>query len=368
MAVDRNRIVVVGSGALAGSLCDGLAVAPLPVAVTVVARNGTAAEHVATAARVRAAIVGSPATFRAETGTDLAAIVGALRPAVLVCCASAQSPYERVTAPSAWTDLVARAGFGITVPFQAHLAVPLARAVASASPDTTFVNGALPDLVNPLLSALGLPVAFGVGNVATLAACLQADLGLADQKALALLGHHVHLAPPDDDTDEVRVWHDGVERADVTARLAAARALPRRTLNAIAGHATARLLVDLLDRREVRTSVPGPLGLPGGYPVRIDRDAVTLDLPPGLTRDDAVEWNLRAGRADGVVVRDGRVEPTPTARAALAEHLPDLGAGWPVEALPEVERRLGALRDRLRTVPPAPATAATAPAAAGPPV
>ena len=35
-----------------------------------------------------------------------------------------------------------------------------------------------------------------------------------------------------------------------------------------------------------RLSVPGPLGLPGGFPVRVDDGEVSLDLPAGQPFDD----------------------------------------------------------------------------------
>jgi hypothetical protein len=358
-----GHIAVVGSGAFARSVCYSLAVlAPplgngrsgVPISVTVLARDGAAASEIARTCRIRTAISGAEITFAAEPLRDEVEVLARLRPNVLVCCASAQSPYERIAAPSAWTSLLARAGFGVALPLQATVVVRLARAVARVSPETLVVNGAFPDAVNPLLAALDLPVTCGIGNVSTLAACLQAALGLPDQRSLAVLGHHVQLSAPANVDDEVLVWHDGVRLAGVTDLLAADRALPRPEVNALGGHAAARLLVDLVGGGESRTSVPGPLGLPGGYPVRLTRGTVALDLPPGLSRSDAIAWNLRVGRRDGVQVLDGRVSYPPAAAAVLVPHLPDVATGWPAAALDEVSDQLTALRRRLRLAPPLP--------------
>jgi hypothetical protein len=346
------HVAVVGSGALARSICLALAgAAPPGLRVSVLARDGAAAEEIARDCRARS---GGAWNVTGRALHDEVEALADLCPAALVCCASAQSPYERVVAPSPWTDLVARAGFGITLALQATVAVRLARALARVSPQTLFVNGCFPDAVNPLLAVLGLPVHCGIGNVATLAACLQDALGRPDRSRLAVLGHHVHLSAPDDPADEARAWCDGAPVTGVGALLAADRARPRRELNAIAGHAAARLLVALVDRSAVHTSLPGPLGLPGGYPVRLSGREIALDLPPGLSRAEAVAWNLRVGRRDGVEVADGVVRHTPAAAAALAAHLPDLAPGWPVTALDEVTRRLTALRQRLRPAQPAP--------------
>jgi hypothetical protein len=355
----ERHIAVVGSGALARSVCWSLAALgpgrpAAPVRVTVLSR-GDGAREIARIGGVRAAVSGAQVTFAAESPYEPAEALARLRPGVLVCCTSAQSPYEKVTAPSAWTSLIARAGFGVTLPLQATAVAPLARAAAEASPATLIVNGCFPDVVNPLLAALGTPVTCGIGNVSTLAACVQAALGLPDQRDLALLGHHVHLARPRRPADEVRAWHDGRPLAGVAGLLGPARAMPRTELNAIAGHAAARLLLDLVDGVEIHTSLPGPLGLPGGYPVTVAGGAVTLRLPAQVTRAEAVAWNLRAGIEDGVEVADGWVRYPAETAEALAPHLPEIAAGWPVADLDEVSHQLTDLRRRLRPAPPAPA-------------
>ncbi|MER7333698.1 MULTISPECIES: potassium transporter TrkA [unclassified Micromonospora] len=370
-----RHVVVVGSGQLARSLCESLASIQTPqrVRVTVLARDLTAAVGAARGAQVRATVAGTGVTFTAQPFTSEpftdpgdgyaadAASMARLRPDVLVCAASTQSPYERVHAPSAWTELVATAGFGVTLALQAELVSRLAAALASGAPDALLVNGCFPDAVNPLLAALNLPVLCGIGNVATLAACLDAALGRPGPRRLAVLGHHAHLAAPGpdstgDDTAEVRAWLDGLPVPDVTGLLAGYRALPRPELNALAGHAAAALVAGLAaDAGEVVASLPGPLGLPGGYPVRLSGGRAQLRLPPEVSAAQAVAWNTAAGHRDGVEVSDGHVRYPERARAALSAYQPDLAEGWHVTELPEVFARFIALRDHLRTVPPAPA-------------
>ena len=347
-----SHLVIVGSGALARSVCLSLAEQRSRLRVTVLARNARAAADLALAAGVRAATAGTGVAFaadRLDTG-HVAAALAALRPDVLVCCASDHSPYERLTRPSAWTDLVARAGFGVTLPLQAGLVADLARALPTACPDTVLVNGCFPDVVNPLLVRLGLPVLCGIGNVATLAACLRAALGRPDD--LAVLGHHAQLGAP---AEDVLAWAGGEPVADVTALLAPYRALPRRELNALGGHAAAALLVALAEGTELSANLPGPAGLPGGYPVRVADRRIAPDLPAGVTLADAIAWNLRAGLPDGVEVSEDRVCHSARTAEALAPHLPELAHGWPPSALDEAGDRLRAVRDRLRLTEPAPA-------------
>ena len=347
-----RRLAVVGSGSLARSICHSLATGDTPIRVSVLARNGPAVEEIVRGCRARASADPGRVWFTGEVLHDPEEALGRLRPDVLVCAASAQSPYERVSNPSPWTQLVERGGFGVTLPFQAAIVSRLAAAIPVASPDTLLVNGCFPDAVNPLLTALGLRVHCGIGNVATLAVGLQTALDLPNQHELAVLGHHTQLSAPSPGVEDVRAWLGGVPVADTGALLARARALPRRELNAMSGYAAARLLTELLAGKEIRTSLPGPLGLPGGYPVRLAGSSIALNLPPGVDRAEAIAWNTRAGLRDGVDIVGGRVWYAPRTATELERYLPEIAQGWPVAALDEVRVELEAVRRRLRLAQP----------------
>ncbi|GIH09055.1 hypothetical protein Rhe02_71220 [Rhizocola hellebori] len=348
-----HSIVVVGSGRLARSLCRSLASQLGSASVSVLARDGAAAAQLARASAVVARVSGTSTVFDGFALDDAEEVLVRVRPEVVVCCASEQSPYEKRTQPTRWTELIGRCGFGLTLPLQARIAARLARVLSRVSPETLLVNGCFPDAVNPLLHALGLRVLCGIGNVATLAACLQAALNLPGQRELAVLAHHAHLDGPREPDQEARAWLAGSPMPTVTGLLAGYRALPRQELNDLAGHAAARLLADLLRGEAAHTSVPGPLGLPGGYPVLVQDGQIRLNLPAGVSQAQAVEWNTRAGERDGISVRDGHVGYTPGAAEELARYLPDIAAGWPAEALDEVGDQLLSLRHQLRLAQPA---------------
>jgi hypothetical protein len=344
-----HSIVVVGSGRLARSLCRSLAGLLTSASVSVLARDSAAAAEVARSSAVVAWVSGTLTVFDGFALDDAEEVLARVRPDVVVCCASEQSPYEKRTHPTQWTELIGRCGFGVTLPLQARIVARLARMLGRTSPQTLLVNGCFPDAVNPLLHAIGLRVHCGIGNVATLAACLQAALNLPGQRELAVLAHHVHLDGPREPEQEARAWLAGSPMPTVTGMLAGYRALPRQELNEIAGHAAARLLADLLSGQATHTSLPGPLGLPGGYPVMVQDGQIRLNLPAGVSQEQAVDWNTRAGERDGITVRDGRVGYTPRAADELALYLPDIAAGWPAEALDEVGDQFISLRDQLRT-------------------
>jgi hypothetical protein len=348
------RVVVLGSGSLVRSLCYSIATEfRSPAAVAILARAPENAARIADLAAVRASLSQVPVSFQAggvdfNSSADIQRALGEDEPAVVVNCASHQSPWEGVTAPSAWTDLMAAAGFGVTLPLQAGLVVGVAEALHRSCPGCPLVNACFPDAVNPVLRALGLPVLCGIGNIATLAAVAQAALDRPDQRDLCLLAHHVHLHAPDRAADEARIWDGGTELADPGRLLAAVRTSQRPELNQIAGHAAARLLAALLAGTPLHTNVPGPLGLPGGYPVRIAGREIELRLPDRLDLGSAVAWNQQAAFRDGVVVSDGQVTFAPAAQSVLQAHLPDLAAGFPAADVVPACAELLELRRRLR--------------------
>ncbi|WP_433539396.1 hypothetical protein ACQP10_19230 [Streptosporangium sandarakinum] len=122
------------------------------------------------------------------------------------------------------------------------------------------------------------------------------------------------------------------------------------------GHVTALLLADLVTGREVRASLPGPLGLPGGHPVRIHGRSLALDLPADMPPARAVALNSAWAERDGVSVgRNGEVGfPTP-ASLAMRSELPDFPGTVCARDIPELRSRLPDLRDRLRRAQAAPA-------------
>ena len=260
---------------------------------------------------------------------DAEEVLARVRPDVVVCCASEQSPYEKRTHPTQWTELIGRGGFGLTLPLQARLVARAGPELDRGSPHALLVNGCFPDAVNPLLAALGLPVHCGIGNVATLAACLQAALGLP-----ASAGWRCSATTPT--STRRRPGRRGAGLAGRQPDARRHRAAGRRPRAAppgaqrLAGHAAARLLLDLLAGEEIHTNLPGPLGLPGGYPVRIAAATIALNLPAGAQprRRPSTGTSAPADR-DGVEVGDGRVGYTAGGGRCAGPHLPDIAAGWP---------------------------------------
>jgi hypothetical protein len=352
-----HRIWIVGSGSLAQAVCHSLSVIVTePMSVTVVARSEQAARAISYVASTRARLHGAPVEFQSQTvpfdsPEPVAELAGRLAPDMVLNTASYQSPWEHLTSPSAWTALARAAGLGMTVPLQAAIARRVAQALAWAAPRSTFLNASFPDAVNPVLRCMGLPIFAGIGNVGLIAATLQGRLGLVDQETLQVLAHHWHLSTPEDGR-EARVWHDGRSVPGVTDLLREQRSTPRHFLNPATGHTAALLLRDLTRNTSFAANLPGPAGLPGGYPVQIEGFTISLRLPDQLSRDEAISWNLEFAAADGATVDGaGWVRFSPRVEEALLPHLPSLVPGFEVDALDAACGDLLALRDALRRQP-----------------
>ena len=351
-------IAIIGSGSLARAVCRSLAsdwsvTASGGIDVVLMARDASAVNAIGSVAGSLAALIGRPIRFRAVQAdiADAAGLAQALRatePSGVVLCASFQSPWEGLTAPSRWTAMLGRAGFGLSLPLQAVPAIGVGEAIASACPGAWFVNTCLPDAVNPVLANLGVPVTCGAGNVAMLGAALASELGLTEPSRLKVVAHHLHLHAPADGAEEAMAWVDDEQVAGVTGALSGLRAAPRTALADLAGASAAQVAAALVTGGQLDAQLPGPLGLPGGYPVRIDAGTLTLRLPEAFTQADAIAFNQRAALHDGVVVADGRVTFSPAVSAELASELPDLAEGCAVADIAVACERLVELRSRLR--------------------
>jgi hypothetical protein len=180
----------------------------------------------------------------------------------------------------------------------------------------------------------------GLGNAAMVAlrvrAALRAEHGPdAALPLIRVIAQHAQLfavmgaREPADPDARVRVFlgEEGERRDDLAYR---GHPLPRGiVLNDVtAASAIEPLLALLPGAAPSRLSLPGPLGLPGGYPVRIEAGSVALDLPPGAALAEAVRFNERMGRGDGVeaVAEDGTVTFTAEAADAVRQVAPWLTA------------------------------------------
>ncbi|WP_332719869.1 hypothetical protein [Pelagibacterium mangrovi] len=354
---ERTDILFVGTGYFTEiMLGDIAATARTPLRVVVGGRNPDRIKWLVDACRSRTMIHGTRVRFEGEVldsnaADNLVEPLSRLRPRTVVQSASMQSPWKVDNGESRWSDLVASAGFGSTIAFHALLAWRTATALERTELDAHFVNTCYPDGVNQLLAAAGKPMTTGVGNVGIFSAVIGGRLPIEKRQALRVLGHHRHLVEWRKPVgtragNPVRAWIDAEEIPDTDA-LTGDIQLPYRDLNVISGASAVPVLLALSGEGGRRAHVPGPHGRPGGYPVRVDLDGVTLDLPPTISEADAIAWNRQFEEADGVSVRDGWVVYADRTKEALAAHDAAIAEGFEVTDVERAAAALGQLRERL---------------------
>ena len=355
----QTDILLLGTGSFAARIAfDIAATARTPTAIVIAGRNEPRLEWLRTAANARAAIFGTPARVTTQVADLLqddapARLIAARRPTVVIQAASIQTSAVIATTGDAWSRLVAEGGLSATAIFQAVMSAAIARAVRDHHPAAHMINCCFPDVVNGMLAALGLPVTCGTGNVAILA---NAFAGALDAPGdLRVLAHYQNLATwrrpaAERQGPAPRVWRGGQEMADVFERFSAVQLTPEPAIE-ISGAAGVPLVLAMAAGEDWRGHVPGPLGLPGGYPVRWHNGALALDLPSGVTQADAVAWNAGFEAANGLVLDGTRVRYTGRLQERLHAVSRDIAAGFDMADLALAHGAMGDLRRRLQGIP-----------------
>jgi hypothetical protein len=354
-----STVLIIGAGDLGERFAAGLAAAGQVDRLVLVSRSG-AAEAAATIASSYDCVVESTAAD-ARQPDEVARLIFKTDPALIVLSASGRGPYALAGRDDEAARAIGAAGFAVRLPY--NLPVPLAvmQAVTDAGWQGPVANASFPDVTGPVLARLGLAPTVGLGNVAMILLRARSVLRARNPEAqlplLRVLAHHSQLGgvrqsrPPDDPAARPRVYvgEDGVLDDTLAYQGPPLAPDPQRSNFTTAASSIPVLHALLAGSAPLRWSTPSPDGLPGGYPVRIDRGEVTLDLPPGLTEEEAVRFNEQQARADGVekIDADGTVHFTAAAREAVAAI--DPGLAEPLE-ISDLQARADELDVALLTV------------------
>ncbi|SDI33651.1 hypothetical protein [Alloyangia pacifica] len=351
-------IALFGTGAFASRiLFDLAATAAEPLSIAVVGRNDTAMRWMRSAAQARARMFGRDITVSLETANltspeEIGRLLDTLTPSVVVQSASVQTASIIGTNATAWSELVGRTSLSLTAPFQALITGHVARAIAERGGKTKLVNCCYPDVVNPLIAGMGLDVLSGLGNVAILSEMFGGMLG-RDSGQLRILAPYQAVGPwrrlPSERTGDpaARIWIGETEVDDIFARFREAQLTAVPVID-ISGASGVTLIEAVATGRPWTGHVPGPNGLPGGYPVHFDGSAMALDLPTGIDQAAAVDFCLGFERESGMIVdADGIAHYTGSLHDALEAEGCELHRGFALTDLDEAVGVLAALRDRL---------------------
>lgn len=248
-----------------------------------------------------------------------------LKPDLIFCALTLQPWLTIRKLPPPIFETLYQATTGPWLPLTLTPVYKLMQAVNQAGIDARVINGSFPDTINAILGKVGLAPTIGIGNLANavpaLRQSLALDLGLsAEQIEVLLYGHHglLHKLLHDGTAGEIpfhlTVSVNGKDRSDLIDMKTVFRRLPMTIQHEHTQILTAGSAVSVIEAmtRSTRSIVhaPGPAGLVGAYPVRIERDgAIEVVLPEGLTLADAIRINEEGQRFDGIekIESDGTV-------------------------------------------------------------
>jgi len=297
----------------------------------------------------------------------LAAAVDRVRPDVIVNTATLQSWWVITQLPHAlWRRLEEHARYGPWLPMHLTLALKLMQAVRITGLTPAVVNVAFPDAVNPVLAGVGLAPTCGAGNSDLLrggirwAAARRLHVPVGDV-TVNLLGHHFHVVyfwmglESLGSLREYPYWlRVTIGNEDVTAALGAeslmieaGHGLPKgRAIMARTAASAVEKVRALLGDTERLTHAPSPLGMIGGYDIRLSRTGARIVLPEGMPASQARAMMEQVQRGDGIdtIRADGTVVFTPSACAAMRDVL---GYDCPTLSPNDAEARAAELRGRV---------------------
>jgi len=329
-SMSSATVVVIGLGDLGTHVVHALAQLRLGRLVAV-DRTRDRADRVAGQAAVVAGLCGGAQRVQGCAGDvgdveATAGLLGRLDPDLVVMAASRHT-WWRTRAG------LAAIPYGAWLPLHVGLVRSLMQARRESGSTVPVVCLPFPDAVGPVLRPLGLAPELGAGNVAEVAAKLTVLASVAGGTVLAdvsvrLIAHHAverfafaafgelagdeQLAGGGSPPYRAAVEVGGEPLAPDRVRQLFATFHPLlegRDTHAMTAAATAATVAATLGDRPRRIHVPGPGGRPGGYPVLASAGRVELDLPPGVSEEEAVAINATAARWDGIerIADDGTI-------------------------------------------------------------
>jgi hypothetical protein len=242
-------------------------------------------------------------------------------------------------------------GYSLALPFRLLLPFRLMKAVKASGIDTHVLLTNDPcEIVNPMLAGAGMEPTTGIGDFAHIVEPIRRVVSartgvhvrdvevylVADFATYHLLRRNI--APPESTyflkviagdqivTDEwkpIEILFAAVEESRSKGRKG-----PIADQHYTASIAVGDMMAILRDTGEIR-HCPGPAGLQGGYPVRLDANGAEVVLPEEITLEEAVSMNEEAQKREGIekVSEDGTVVFTDEAVSIM-----DTELGWDLKS------------------------------------
>jgi hypothetical protein len=268
-------------------------------------------------------------------------VISKYKPDIIYSAVSLQSWWVINTLPKEVFEKLDIARFGPWLPMHLALVYKLMRAVQQTGLDIKVINSAFPDATHPVLDKVGLAPTIGIGNVANPIPAIRGSIAyklakpIKDVTVFFFAQHYVsHYLPRFGTAGGAPYYLKAtVDGEDVTADVNMQEVfadIPTRFRRPggrdgqiLTASSAAAIILAVADDTAKFTHAPGPSGLPGGYPVRVDRNGGKIILPKGLTLEQAVGINEEGQRYDGIdqIDQNGTVHYTEKSVAIMKKML-----------------------------------------------
>jgi hypothetical protein len=330
--MSRRNIFLVGSGSLAKAIVDALSTAPLhDLGIHIYSRETEKSNWLATIGNTRSFAFHVDQKYYAgqvdwQTELPLSEEMARIRPALVIHAASLQSMWT-LARKNRWSDLVKKAGYGVTLPLQCVLATRIGKTIAAQQEPPLFINCCYPDAVNYVLAKCGLDVLCGIGNIGI----IDNVLSTQNLPPYRMLANHYHLQqlvkPPSERTELPRLWVEGKE-VDARPIFDPVRLVNDPSLNSITSISCVKLLSAILNKENTLLHLPAPNGLPGGYPVEIREGRIAATGTGFLEPQEERSWNKKILENEGLVFGEDGMLFSGTAFEGIHTYSPELAKGF----------------------------------------
>lgn len=271
-----------------------------------------------------------------------ATVISHFHPDLIFCAATLQPMGGTHGLPPSLVQQLTFAPMSPRLPLNLLLVYKLMQAVrlAGSGPSTKILNVIFPDVIHPVLEKVGLAPTTGIGDLANNIPAVrfsiawklgvpieQVDVRLVMARWVSYWMSRTSIAAA---PFHITVVVNGKDCTHLVRREEVFDALPTRLkrsggdLGLLMTATSAAVLFEAIVRDQgIITHAPGPNGLPGGYPVRVNARGVEVILPSDLTLETAKQINESGLRLDGIelIEQNGTVVFTDEAVSAFKETL-----------------------------------------------
>lgn len=205
---------------------------------------------------------------------------------------------------------------GSMIPMHLTLIYKLMQAVKESGVDPVVLNNSWPDIVNPMLWKCDLGVLIGGGNVDNVVSemrrkiSVKEDVPISEVTIYFIAEHAVNVMGTRTGIPyflKILIGDkDMTSKYDVDSLISDRLMAPcppgwiSWIIHPEVASSTVRNIMAVLNDTNEFAHSPGPNGLIGGYPLRIGAKGVKIELPEGVTMEQAIKINADAAKYEGI--------------------------------------------------------------------